>query len=111
MKIKQTIRKWIRKLLDWIFEEPEHSPRRNYLVENNFKTKKDTVLFSGSLDECLKRYAKKTEELEAQGIFMISDESRNGKGFWREFASEKNGIELELCIIQGFVKGKVKKEE
>lgn len=109
--MKEMIRQWLKKLLDWISEKPGQVPRKNYLVENNFKTKADTILYSGSLDECLKRYREKTEEFEKQGIFMITDVSLNGKGFWREFASKKNGIERELCIVQGFVKGKVKKEE
>lgn len=83
----------------------------NFLVENNYRTKKYTILYNGSLDECLKRYAEKTEELERQGIMMIKDEPSEGKGFRREFASEKNGLECELCIAQGFLKRKVNKDE
>jgi hypothetical protein len=70
------------------------------LLQYSHVTKKETILFSGSLSDVLERYKALTKRYESHGIFMVQEHIKEGT-YVSEFATTQRGHLLDLIVCGG----------
>ena len=70
------------------------------LLQYSHVTKKETLLFHGTLSEALDKYEALTKSYEENGIFMVQEHIKEGT-YVREFATPQRGQLLDLIVCGG----------